>query len=101
MDTEFPEQVRINNFVFKYLFIFCKIKDDSCIYFIEEGKVEFFLEVQKLQNEKEFHSLKVITEGCFGFMSFFTGLSEKYKIRTLEFTKLLTIKKMDFMYLLN
>lgn len=53
-----------------------------------------------MQNEKELHQLKVVNKGCIGFMSFFTGLAEKYKIRTLEFTKLLVIKKKDFLELI-
>lgn len=39
--------------------------------------------------------------GYFGFYSFFTGLNEKYKVRTLDFTKLLVIKKNDFVELIK
>ncbi|KRX04859.1 Cyclic nucleotide-binding protein [Pseudocohnilembus persalinus] len=77
-------------------------KGEACIYFIEEGEIEFYIEQQNKQDSsRRIHTLKRMKSGYFGFYSFFTGLNEKYKVRTLDFTKLLVIKKNDFVELIK
>lgn len=75
--------------------------DDQRIYFIESGSAEIYVEKIKCQKEKEFHTLKVLKKGDqFGYYSFFTGFGEKTKVRSIEFTKVLSIKRKDFLQLL-
>ncbi|KAL4436275.1 hypothetical protein ABPG74_015866 [Tetrahymena malaccensis] len=78
--------------------------DHHDIYFIEKGKIELFTIInQKKRNNSGLHkSLKVLEKGSsFGEQSFFTGTERKISARSLDFTKLLYIRRQDFIDLLK
>jgi CRP-like cAMP-binding protein len=58
--------------------------------------------MKKKENEYEFKTLRSLRKGeSLGLYSFFTGFSENMKIRTKEFCKMLSIKRSDFLNLLQ
>ncbi|KAL4484811.1 hypothetical protein ABPG74_019988 [Tetrahymena malaccensis] len=70
-------------------------ENDYCIYFIEKGSVEIY---NNNNNEK----LKVLHKGdYFGEIQFFTGRSSQLSVRSVEFTKLLAIKRNSFYELIQ
>ncbi|KAL4487100.1 hypothetical protein ABPG72_001552 [Tetrahymena utriculariae] len=78
--------------------------DHHDIYFIEKGKIELFTIInQKKRNNSGLHkSLQVLEKGSsFGEQSFFTGTERKISARSLDFTKLLYIRRQDFIDLLK
>ncbi|EAR86210.2 cation channel family protein (macronuclear) [Tetrahymena thermophila SB210] len=72
-----------------------EVENDYCIYFIEKGSVEIY---NSNNNEK----LKVLHKGdYFGEIQFFTGKSSQLSVRSVEFTKLLSIKRSNFYELIQ
>ncbi|KAL4485121.1 hypothetical protein ABPG73_015672 [Tetrahymena malaccensis] len=70
--------------------------DDSAIYFVQQGKVELFID--SYNGEPVITSLKVFSKGSsFGETSFFTGAPRGISIRSIDFTTLLMIKRQEFL----
>jgi hypothetical protein len=58
--------------------------------------------MKKKENEYEYKTLRNLRKGeSIGLYSFFTGFNENMKIRTKEFCKMLSIKRSDFIKLLQ
>lgn len=73
-------------------------KDSSAIYFVQQGKVELFIDSFQSTGEVQVTSLKVFVKGSsFGETSFFTGQARTISIRSVDFTTLLMIKRSDFL----
>lgn len=67
--------------------------DDFCVYFIEKGSVELFI-----NNDKNHTFVKKLNSGSFfGEMSFFTANPRELSIKSSDFTVLLKIKREDFL----
>ncbi|EAR99958.2 cation channel family protein (macronuclear) [Tetrahymena thermophila SB210] len=78
--------------------------DDMFIYFVEKGKVEICREYNSENNEGEKIYKKIVSLGpgaCFGAWSFFTNQDRKEMARSLEFSKLLMIRRSDFLQLIS
>ncbi|EAR89662.1 cyclic nucleotide-binding domain protein (macronuclear) [Tetrahymena thermophila SB210] len=78
--------------------------DDNNIYFIEQGKVEVqsFYAHPVVKKQKMINCLQKLQKGqSFGEISFFTGKPRKFTIRSLEFSTILSIKRSDFIQLLQ
>lgn len=68
--------------------------DDIAIFFVQQGKVELFIDSYKSTGEVEVTTLKVFPRGsCFGETCFFTGSARSISIRSIDFTTLLMIKR--------
>ncbi|EGR33071.1 hypothetical protein IMG5_062490 [Ichthyophthirius multifiliis] len=77
---------------------------DNQIYFIEKGKVEICINYRNpcLRKEKAQTKMYQLTSGDnFGELGFFTGLGRNFTIITQSFCSLLTIKRADFIQLLQ
>ncbi|EGR34467.1 hypothetical protein IMG5_010550 [Ichthyophthirius multifiliis] len=73
-------------------------KDDCEIYFIYSGTVEVYVETP----QKKKIQIKILKQGdSFGENNFFTQINRSYCIRSFEFTKLLYIKRDDFLDLIK
>ncbi|KAL4502287.1 hypothetical protein ABPG72_011874 [Tetrahymena utriculariae] len=78
--------------------------DDSNIYFIEQGRVEVqsFYAHPVVKKQKMINCLQKLQKGqSFGEISFFTGKPRKFTIRSLQFSTILSIKRTDFIQLLQ
>ncbi|CAD8114502.1 unnamed protein product [Paramecium sonneborni] len=69
----------------------------QCLCFIEEGKVESFIEDPITQNIIASNINNYESGKCFNEISFLTGQDLKEKFKTLEFTKLLVLSRKDFL----
>ncbi|CAD8122559.1 unnamed protein product [Paramecium sonneborni] len=70
-------------------------ENNLSIFFIEQGQIEVFIENEQLSELSRVSKLK---EGeSFGFVSFITGTPSIEKYKTIGFTKLLIIKRKDFL----
>ncbi|EAS04885.3 cation channel family protein (macronuclear) [Tetrahymena thermophila SB210] len=75
--------------------------DEGCIYFIEKGSVEIYIDISTGAKE-QFKPLKQLKKGDnFGAIGFFTGLHRTQSVRSLEFTTLLMIKRDEFLQILQ
>ncbi|KAL4482960.1 hypothetical protein ABPG74_018986 [Tetrahymena malaccensis] len=71
------------------------VENDNCIYFIEKGSVEIY-------NTNNNEELKLLHKGDqFGEIQFFTGQVSQVSARSVEFTKLLAIKRTSFFELIQ
>ncbi|KAL4469615.1 hypothetical protein ABPG74_004868 [Tetrahymena malaccensis] len=71
------------------------VESDSCIYFIEKGRVEIY-------NNNNNEEIKLLHKGQqFGEIQFFTGQTSKISVRSIEFTKLLAIKRVNFLEIIQ
>ncbi|KAL4469620.1 hypothetical protein ABPG74_004873 [Tetrahymena malaccensis] len=71
------------------------VENDNCIYFIEKGSVEVY-------NSNNNEGLKLLHKGNqFGEIQFFTGQTSQLSVRSVEFTKLLAIKRSSFFELVQ
>ncbi|KAL4469617.1 hypothetical protein ABPG74_004870 [Tetrahymena malaccensis] len=70
-------------------------ESDNCIYFIEKGCVEIY-------NSNNNEELKHLYKGQqFGEVQFFSGLTSQASARSVEFTKLLVIKRNSFLEIIQ
>ncbi|KAL4483975.1 hypothetical protein ABPG72_013981 [Tetrahymena utriculariae] len=75
--------------------------DEGCIYFIEKGSVEIYIDISTGTKE-QFKPLKQLKKGDnFGAIGFFTGQHRTQSVRSLEFTTLLMIKRDEFLQILQ
>ncbi|EAR99211.2 cation channel family protein (macronuclear) [Tetrahymena thermophila SB210] len=71
------------------------VENDNSIYFIEKGSVEVY-------NSNNNEGLKLLHKGNqFGEIQFFTGQTSQLSVRSIEFTKLLAIKRSSFFELVQ
>ncbi|EWS74108.1 cation channel family protein (macronuclear) [Tetrahymena thermophila SB210] len=76
-------------------------EDDCSIYFLEKGSVEIVL-LASSSNINQNKSNIVLSVGqSFGEISFFTGKPRCMSIKSLEFTTLLYIKRVDFLQIVK
>ena len=74
--------------------------DDKSIYIIRKGKVDIFLEIEKMNAPETI--FKTLKEGdSFEEMSFFCDKERSCCARSIDFTSAYMIKKEDFMKLLK
>ncbi|EAR99219.2 cation channel family protein (macronuclear) [Tetrahymena thermophila SB210] len=70
-------------------------ESENCIYFIEKGCVEIY-------NSNNNEELKLLHKGQqFGEVQFFTGQASQVSARSVEFTKLLVIKRNSFLEIIQ
>ena len=77
---------------------------ENTIYFLEKGKAEYFLTEQKGMSKKKASRrslIRIAKKQSFGYHAFFTAQQQQLQIRTLSFTRFLTIRREDFVELLN
>ncbi|KAL4462587.1 hypothetical protein ABPG74_000417 [Tetrahymena malaccensis] len=77
--------------------------DDMFIYFVEKGKIEICREYNSEESSGDKICKKICSLGpgsCFGAWSFFTNQDRKEMARSLEFSKLLMIRRSDFLQLI-
>ncbi|KAL4505166.1 hypothetical protein ABPG72_016233 [Tetrahymena utriculariae] len=81
-----------------------QLDDDMFIYFVEKGNVEICREQDSETNDGEKIQKKIVSLGpgsCFGAYSFFTNQDRKEMARSLGFSKLLMIRRSDFLQLIS
>ncbi|KAL4438880.1 hypothetical protein ABPG74_016600 [Tetrahymena malaccensis] len=72
-----------------------EFSDQNCLYFIEKGKCELFL-----NKSNSNQSIKILNKGeYFGSYGFFTGSQRLCGVRSVGFCTLLYITRDDFLYL--
>ncbi|KAL4510182.1 hypothetical protein ABPG72_010375 [Tetrahymena utriculariae] len=73
-------------------------EDDCSIYFLKKGSVEIILQASSSSSNNQNKQNIVLSVGqSFGEISFFTGKPRCMSIKSLEFTTLLYIKRIDFL----
>ncbi|EWS73647.1 cation channel family protein (macronuclear) [Tetrahymena thermophila SB210] len=72
------------------------ISQDNSLIFIVQGKLEITKSRDQFQEEKQTKLFSVKKNGIVGAYHFFTGLNRDYNIKSLDFTKIIKIKRESF-----
>ncbi|KAL4468943.1 hypothetical protein ABPG72_009763 [Tetrahymena utriculariae] len=69
---------------------------DNSLIFIVQGKLEMTKSIDQFQEEKQTKIFSSKKNGIVGAYHFFTGLNRDYNIKSLDFTKIIKIKRENF-----
>ncbi|EAR98648.2 cyclic nucleotide-binding domain protein (macronuclear) [Tetrahymena thermophila SB210] len=72
------------------------ISSDNSLIFIVQGKLEITKSRDQFQEEKQTKIFSLKKNGVVGAYHFFTGLNRDYNIKSLDFTKIIKIKRESF-----
>ncbi|KAL4461440.1 hypothetical protein ABPG74_016064 [Tetrahymena malaccensis] len=69
---------------------------DNSLIFIVQGKLEITKQIDQFQEEKQTKIFSSKKSGIVGAYHFFTGLNRDYNIKSLDFTKIIKIRRENF-----
>ncbi|KAL4461439.1 hypothetical protein ABPG74_016063 [Tetrahymena malaccensis] len=72
------------------------LSQDNSLIFIVQGKLEITKSIDQFQEEKQTKIFSSKKNGVVGAYHFFTGLNRDYNIKSLDFTKIIKIKRENF-----